>query len=127
MKSLSRSFFFIITLPILSCGSGSAVESLKTLGTEPFDASRWARAGEQERGTMIYDFIHTNTPITDKDRNFIIGQLGENTGYYDYDHFPAYYVGPKPINSNAKAYLVAFTVDHETERVTGVHIEPPIK
>ena len=97
------------------------------LGTETFDSQKWAHADGQERGRMIYDFMHRNTPITNKHRSFIISQLGESTGYYDYDHFPAYYIGPKPPNSNAKAYLFAFTIDHKTDQVTGIYIEPPVK
>ena len=124
---MSRLMVLFIALSMLSCSSDRVAESLKELGTEPYDASRWAHASEQERGRMIYDFIRTNSPITNKDRSFIISQLGENTGYYDYDHFPAYYIGQKPPNSDAKAYLIVFLVDHKTERVTGIQIEPPIK
>ena len=127
VRNLFWSFFLAIALTILACSSDRAVESLKKLGTEAFNAQGWAHASEQERGTMIYDFIQMNSPITNKDRSFIISQLGENTGYYDYDHFPAYYIGPRPPDSNAKAYLIAFTINHKTNRVTSVHVEPPIR
>lgn len=79
------------------------------------------------RGKMIYNFIKTNEPITDKSRDFIISHLGESTGYHDYDSYPAYYVGPKPPDSEAEAYLVAFIIDHKTNKVRSIYIEPGIK
>lgn len=97
------------------------------LGTDNFTRDRWAKSDEAARGKMIYDFIKRNDPITNKNRKFIVDQLGESTGYHDYDSYPAYYVGPKPLNSDAKAYLVAFVIDHITGNVTRIHIEPELK
>ena len=79
------------------------------------------------RGSMIYDFFKRNSPIIGKSDVFIISQLGNSTGYHDYESNPAYYIGPKPPGSNAKAYLLAFIVDHNTRKITEIYIEPKIK
>ena len=111
----------------VSCTTNSKIESLRLLGNEKFSSDEWSKADEIGRGKMIYDFVTTNQPIVGKDKAFIVGQLGESTGYHDYDTYPAYYVGPKPPKSEAKAYLVAFIIDHETSKIKDIYIEPKIK
>jgi hypothetical protein len=117
--------FFLLSLP--SCSMDGKIESLKNLGTKEFSSIIWMSADELERGKMIHDFLKKNSPITDKTRGFIIEQLGPNTGYHLYDSFPAYYVGPPPPNNHVKAYLIAFTIDHASEKITNIFIDPKIK
>ncbi len=125
MKKILLLVLFILS--ITSCSSTSKEESLKKLGEQTFDSKVWLNANEAKRGAMIYDFIKKNTPITDKNREFIISQLGKSTGYYEYDHNLAYYIGSKPPNSNIKAYLIAFIIDHENNKVKDIYIHPEIK
>ena len=128
---MKKSLLFIMSIFYImcavSCSNKAKLESLRSLGTEEFSREKWSKADEVARGRMIYSFIKSNEPITNKDRAFIISQLGENTGYHDYDSFPAYYVGPKPPNSEAKAYLVAFIIDHKTGKIKDIYVEPEIK
>lgn len=126
-KSLLLITSFLAILFGASCTANNKIESLRRLGAEEFSSDKWSKADEIGRGKMIYDFITKNQPITSKDRGFVISQLGESTGYHDYDTYPAYYVGPKPPKSEAKAYLVAFIIDHDTGKIKDIYIEPEIK
>jgi len=76
---------------------------------------------------MIYDFVTSNSPITDKNFDFILRNLGNSTGYYEYDMNPAYYIGSKPIETDARIYLIAFVIDHESGRVRDIRIRPELE
>jgi hypothetical protein len=123
-------YFFltlIIFFSILSC-SYNKIQSLKKLGTEEFNKEKWLISDEVARGRMIYDFIKKNKPIENKRKStFVFNQLGESTGYYNYDSYPAYYIGPQPPSSDSKAYLLAFIVDHKTKIIIDIYINPQIQ
>ena len=127
MKWFSYFFLSLLAISLLSACSKLNIEHFKVLGTDRFDQQRWSTGDEIARGKMLYDFLVSNSPILGKDRDFIIEQLGPNTGYYLYDSFPAYYLGPKPKEGPAKAWLVAFVLNHETNKVREIYVHPDFK
>ena len=116
--------YFALVLTVACSSLEDRQESLKMFGSAKFNAHLWAASNEYVRGTMIYDFVSSNAPITDRSREFIVSALGGNTGYHEYGYYPAYYVGPEPPEGNARAYLVAFIIDPESGNVCDIHIHP---
>ncbi|WP_459825852.1 hypothetical protein [Desulfomicrobium salsuginis] len=111
-----------------SCSSlDNRQESLAKLGNAEFNPDVWAISNEYVRGTMIHDFLVKNSPITDKDRSFIIHQLGNSTAYFEYDVNPAYYIGNSPKVGHLKAYLVAFIIDQQTGKVRDIQVYPELE
>ena len=111
-----------------SCSSlNNRQESLAKLGNAEFNPDVWAISNEYVRGTMIHDFLKQNSPITDKDRSFIIHQLGNSTAYFEYDVNPAYYIGSSPKVGHLKAYLVAFIIDQKTGKVRDIQVYPELE
>ena len=111
-----------------SCSSlDNRQESLAKLGNAEFNPDVWAISNEYVRGTMIHDFLIQNSPITDKDRSFIIHQLGNSTAYFEYDVNPAYYIGSSPKVGHLKAYLVAFIIDQKTGKVRDIQVYPELE
>lgn len=54
--------------------------------------------------------------------------LGGNTGYYDYDHYPAYIVGPRNVRSEyGNGYLLVFVTDHSNGQVLDIRFIPEIR
>ena len=118
----------LITASGLSCSSlDDRQKSLKKLGSDTFDPNLWATSNDHIRGRMIYDFLYINAPIKNKDRNFIIRNLGNSTGYFEYDINPAYYVGGAPQGGKDKAHLVVFVIDRESGRVSDILVRPEIE
>jgi hypothetical protein len=110
-----------------ACSSlNEKVEQLRFFGNKEFDQKVWSFSNEYVRGTMIYDFLSRNSPITDRSFEFVLNNLGSSTGYYEYDLYPAYYIGPKPKEGDAKAYLIAFIIDHKSGQVRDIHIHPEL-
>jgi serine/threonine protein kinase len=113
---------------VASCSSlDNRQESLAKFGNVEFNPDVWAISNEYVRGTMIHDFLKQNSPITDKDRSFIIHQLGNSTAYFEYDVNPAYYIGSSPKVGRLKAYLVAFIIDQQTGRVRDIQVYPELE
>lgn len=118
--------FFIFVVG--ACSSlNDRVDQLRFFGTEKFDHDLWSKSNEYTRGTMIYDFVSKNALVTDASRKFIVESLGNSTGYYEYDLNPAYYIGPKPKGSEARAYMIAFIIDHKSGKVRDIYIHPELE
>lgn len=128
-KHLIRYFCcFSIIIITASCSSlDNRQESLAKFGKAEFYPNVWAISNDYVRGTMIHDFLKKNSPITDKDRSFIIHQLGNSTAYFEYDVNPAYYIGSSPKVGQLKAYLVAFIIDQETGKVCDIQVYPELE
>lgn len=125
-----RRFICCVSIIVMaaSCSSlDNRQESLEKLGNAEFNPDVWAISNEYVRGTMIHDFLKQNSPITDKDRSFIIHQLGNSTAYFEYDVNPAYYIGSSPKVGRLKAYLVAFIIDQQTGRVRDIQVYPELE
>jgi len=120
-----KTLLLLFGLISISC-SGIDIDVFKQFGEESFNRQKWLDGDEMVKGKMVYDFLKKNTPIKQQNGASIVAQLGEHTGYYLYDHFPAYYIGPKPPNSNAKAYLLAFVLDQETNQVKEIYLHPKL-
>jgi hypothetical protein len=121
-------YYFILIFLGASCSRlNDRIEKLRRFGTSEFDSYVWSISNEYIRGTMIYDFVTSNSPITDKNFDFILRNLGNSTGYYEYDMNPAYYIGSKPIETDARIYLIAFVIDHESGRVRDIRIRPELE
>lgn len=125
----SRFFCYVsIIVMAASCSSlDNRQESLAKLGNAEFNPDVWAISNEYVRGTMIHDFLKKNSPITDKDRSFIIHQLGNSTAYFEYDVNPAYYIGSSPKVGHLKAHLVAFIIDQKTGKVRDIQVYPELE
>lgn len=115
------------SLLALGCSSETTdIEAVKKLGERDFSKSHWQESDAVERGKMLYSYLKKHKPISNLTRAQIEEELGPATGYYEYDEFPAYYVGPKPSGGDQPAYLVAFITDHQTGKVKGIHVEPSL-
>jgi hypothetical protein len=123
-----RTYIIIIAcciFTLFSCNSPSSkIDVLKKFGTDRFEKESWKNGNPVVRGKMIYDYLNYRRPLTLMTRNEIVNDLGESTGYYMYDTFPAYAIGEKPLNSHQNTSVIAFIVDHDTGKVKDIHIEP---
>ena len=124
MNNILKTIILLVTITLLNACSNIDIARFKALGETSFDKNTWLVSNEQQRGEMFFDFLQSNSPITNKKAKFVFDSLGPSTGYYLYDHFPAYYIGPKPANNNAKAYLVAFEVDHDSGEIKDIYVHP---
>ena len=64
MKIFHLSIFIGLISQLLGRNSDKSMEALKKLGDKSFLTQHWGQAGDQEMGTMIYDFVQRNAPIT---------------------------------------------------------------
>jgi hypothetical protein len=113
-------------LGMICLGCSSPLEQAKLLGTAEFSKEAWATASQEERGTMVFSFLskHDYKTLTYQS---VTELLGRPTGYYDYDTYPAYYVGPRSVESMyGKGYLLAF-VTNNNNNVIDVKIIPEPK
>ncbi len=75
---------------------------------------------------MVYSFIAQHD-ITVMAYDDVVNLLGKPTAYYNYDEYPAYFVGPKNIESEyGKGYVLAFPTDRKTNKVRRYIIVPQI-
>jgi hypothetical protein len=75
---------------------------------------------------MLYRYLKTRSPLDRLSAEQIRKELGQNTAYYLYDHFPAYYVGSPPPDNKMPGYLFALVVDHHSGMVTDIYLEPKL-
>jgi hypothetical protein len=118
----------LLSVALLAGCSGESVENqAKKLGTRDFSTQTWVVATQEERGQMIASFLakHKVTDLTDRQvRNL----LGPSTGYYDYDEYPAYLVGPRTLKTEyGSGYLWVFITDKSTGKVRQVVLVPPVQ
>jgi hypothetical protein len=98
---------------------------LQGLGTAEFSKENWGMASQEARGEMVYS-LSKNYKFNEMNKDQVLALLGESTAYYEYDEFPAYFVGPKNIASDyGNGYLLAFPLDRETGLIREVVIIPP--
>ena len=128
-STINFSIIFVYCVMIgsvcISCSSlDDRQESLKKLGTNTFDQHLWKISDDYVRGTMIYDFLKANYPITNKSRSFIISQLGNSTGYFEYDINPAYYIGGSQKERSPDSHMIVFIIDSDTKKVSDILVNP---
>lgn len=124
-----KTIWALLASSILALGCSSEttdIDAVKKLGETEFNKEQWREADAITRGSMLHSYLKQHESLSQLTRMQIEQDLGPATGYYEYDEFPAYYVGPKPDGVEQPAYLVAFITDHQTGMVKGVHIEPPL-
>lgn len=99
-------------------------ERLRSLGTEPFEASQWALAGPEARGKFVYDFARRGL-YSGKDEAELIALLGEPTArYLDPKNF-AYQVGPATVKSRfGERFTFALVRNPKSDRFEAFWIEP---
>jgi hypothetical protein len=102
----------------------SKIESCKAFGQEEFSHAKWISGDSVTRGRMFYRYLKERSPLRNLRVERVREELGANTAYYLYDHFPAYYIGPPPPGGGSPAYLFAFVVDHASGRITDIHLDP---
>jgi hypothetical protein len=113
-----------LALLICSCSSNNDMD-LQGLGTAEFSKENWGMASQEARGEMVYS-LSKNYKFNEMNKDQVLALLGESTAYYEYDEFPAYFVGPKNIASDyGNGYLLAFPLDRETGLIREVVIIPP--
>lgn len=108
---------------ICSCSSSNDM-NLQKLGSEEFSKEAWGMASQEARAGMVYS-LSRNYVFNQMNKDQVHALLGKPTAYYEYDEFPAYFVGPKKIESEyGKGYLLAFPLDRETGLVRELVIIP---
>ena len=103
----------IAMINIFGCSSNS-IEDIKVLGTREFTREAWANSSQEERGKMVFSLLkkHDVKKMKVEEIKYL---LGDSTAYYEYDEFPAYFIGPKFIKSDyGDGYLLAFPFDRKT-------------
>ncbi|NQZ50719.1 MAG: hypothetical protein HRT95_11235 [Moritella sp.] len=105
-------FFIILTaLTLLGCSDELRFEN----SNATFERTTWD-SSINERYQMLQSVSGYN--VVGLKRIEIISLLGEPDGYYLYDEFPAYRL------NETRDCLVVFTIDHETDKVTNMSVEP---
>jgi len=99
--------------------------NLHVLGNDEFSKEKWSTASQFQRGKMVASFIDSHE-ITSMTVSELRSLLGESTAYYEYDEFPAYFIGAKN-TENENGYIFAFPIDRKTGKIRKYVIEPPIK
>lgn len=101
------------------------IESFKILGKKEFTKQKWDESSQEERGKLVYSFLYKNKEkrLSGQD---IFNMLGPSTAYYDHDHYPAYFIGPKSIESiYGNGYLLAFLID-DAGYINGIILDPKL-
>lgn len=101
--------------------------NLHVLGNDEFSKEKWSTASQRQRGKMVASFIDSHE-VTSMTASELRSLLGESTAYYEYDEFPAYFIGSKSTEEDDNnSYVFAFPIDRKTGRIRKYVIEPPIK
>jgi hypothetical protein len=118
-------YYVVLCLALFICSCSSSNDmNLQKLGTVEFSKETWAMASQEARGAMVYSLSESYT-FNEMSKDQILALLGESTAYYEYDEFPAYFVGSKSIESEyGNGYLLAFPLDRETGLIREVVIIP---
>jgi len=122
--------FLIALLALMTlsgCSSESVEDQAKKLGQREFTVQAWKVGTQEERGQMIASFLARYKPA-DLSAKEVRGLLGPSTGYYDYDEYPAYLVGPRAVKSDyGDGYLWVFITDKRHGKVQKVLLMPPVR
>ena len=120
-------YSFLLWLFLITACENNHMQNVALLGSEEFTIDKWAQASQPERAKMLYSFLSNNT-IQGMSGTELQSYLGSSTGYYEYDEYPAYIIGPDTIEgSHGKGYLLAFPIDRDTGKVKRFVIDPPVK
>lgn len=125
LRLLSMTLSVLMTLS--GCSSESVEDQAKKLGQREFTVQAWKAGTQEERGQMIASFLARYKPA-DLSAKEVGGLLGPSTGYYDYDEYPAYLVGPRAVKSDyGDGYLWVFITDKRHGKVQKVLLMPPVR
>jgi hypothetical protein len=112
---------------LAGCSANSVEDQAKQLGAREFTVQAWTAGTQEERGQMIASFL-AKYRVTDLTGKQVRGLLGPSTGYYDYDEYPAYLVGPKTVKSDyGNGYLWVFITDKSSGAVRKVILVPAVE
>lgn len=121
-------FIALSMVTTLSACSAESVESqAKKLGVRDFTVQAWTAGTQEQRAQMIASFLakYKATDLTGKQVRTL---LGPSTGYYDYDEYPAYLVGPAAVKSGyGNGYLWVFITNKSNGRVDRVILVPTVR
>lgn len=116
----------LLTCVLSGCSADSVEAQAKKLGTREFTAQAWKAATQEERGQMIASFL-AKYKATELTAAQVRSLLGPSTGYYDYDEYPAYLVGPATVRSEyGNGYLWVFRTDKDNGKVRQVILVPSV-
>lgn len=123
-----RTLLFSILLAASASGCWNSVaEQATKLGSREFTPGTWAKATDLQRGEMTASLLR-KYDVTSLHRTEIEALLGEPTGYFDYDTNPAYFVGPKTVESMyGKGYLLVFLTGKSNGDVDSVIFFPEVE
>jgi len=125
MRLLALALLSAALLP--GCSRKSIEDQAKKLGTRDFTTQAWTVATQEERGQMIASFL-AKYRMTELTGQQVKSLLGPSTGYYDYDEYPAYLVGPKTVKTEyGNGYLWVFVTDKSSGKVRKVVLVPPVQ
>ncbi len=105
----------------------SVVAQARRLGDRPFTPEAWAMASQLERAEMTASLLE-QYDMSNFTRHDVVALLGPQTGYYDYDTNPAYFVGPDTVESMyGKGYLLVFETDKYDGDVDSIFFVPEVE
>lgn len=109
---------------LFGCTPKNVAEQARSWGTKEFTPQSWAVATQEERAEMVFSLLQQHPPTKLKSKD-IQDLLGTPTGYYDHDENPAYFVGPKTVESEfGKGYLLVFLTNKATGKIDALKILP---
>ena len=94
------------------------------LGQQKFSSASWKSSSQEQRGKMLSSLLSSHA-FKGMRKQDVIDLLGKSTAYYEYDEFPAYFVGSKNVQSQyGSGYLLAFPIDRDTGLIREVVFDP---
>lgn len=122
-----RLWLLFLVILLSGCFGRSIEDQAKLLGSKEFIKDAWTTSTQEQRGEMVASFLKKNNP-TSLTANDVKNLLGPSTGYYQYDEYPAYLVGPTSVESEyGKGYLLAFVTDKNTGKILKVVFVPEVR
>ncbi len=121
-----RLILVLLFIMLVSCTTEDTV-NISKLGSDKFTPETWLNSDQEKRGKMVESFFQ-QYDVQGKSTQELYRLLGESTAYYEYDEFPAYFIGPTSVESIfGEGYVLAFPIDRKSGKIRKFVIEPKIE
>lgn len=90
-------------------------------GQAPFDAARFKEGGPQQRAKMAFAMLENSKPFVGKTVPELREMLGEQTGYYRRDMFPAYLIEEGKVQGDESWQILFLLGDQYRVREVRLH------
>ncbi|KDM92919.1 hypothetical protein [Photobacterium galatheae] len=117
-------YLLSVLLTLSACSEPQGNNTLFSLGNETFSQAAWRVADDSTRGEMVDSFLESHDVIG-MNREVLLGFLGEPTGYYEYDHDLAYFIGGDRQSLYGQGHLLVFFIKEGV--ITEYRIIPEIE